>query len=219
MTVLSRLASRLRWVAAMAIAATSLAACQLPGTGDPPQLYSLTPKSTFDDNLPTVKWQMIVETPVAAAGLNTSRIALQRTPVTLDYFARSNWTDMAPLMVQTLLIESFDNSGKIVAVSRESTMLRADYLLKTDLREFQAEYEGDKPQVRVRINAKLLRIADRAIIANHTVERLVPAESSDIHGIVVAFDDALGKVIRRIVEWALLAPGSSERPQPPRSGP
>ncbi len=213
MTVLDRLALRLRPLAAIAITAASLAACQLPGAGDPPQLYALTPKSTFDEGLPAVKWQLIVETPVAAAGLNTSRIALQRTPVTLDYFARSNWTDLAPLMVQTLLIESFDNSGKIISVSRESTLLRADYLLKTELREFQAEYDYDKPQVRVRINAKLLRLADRAIIANHTVERVVPAESSDIHGIVLAFDDALGKVVRRIVEWALVAPGSVERPQ------
>jgi cholesterol transport system auxiliary component len=195
------------------LGALSLASCQLPGAGDPPQLYSLTPKSTFEENLPTVKWQMIVEVPAAHAGLNTSRIALQRTPTTLHYFARSNWTDLAPLMVQTLLIESFDNSGKIVAVSRESTSLRADYQLKTELREFQAEYDGDgPPQVRVRINAKMVRISDRSIIASHTVERLVPAEKGDIESIVVAYDEALGKVLRRIVEWALTAPGSPERP-------
>jgi cholesterol transport system auxiliary component len=194
-----------------------LAACQLPGAGEPPQLYSLTPKSSFEENLPTVKWQMIVETPIAAAGLNSSRIALQRTPTSLDYFARSNWTDLAPLMVQTLMIESFDNTGKIVAVSRESTSLRADYLLKTELREFQAEYNGEgPPQVRVRMNAKLVRILDRSIIASHTVERTVPAEKGDMHSIILAYDEALGKVVRRIVEWTLTAPGSPERPQPPQ---
>jgi hypothetical protein len=30
---------------------------------------------------------LVVEQPVAAAGLNTSRIALQRSPVSLDYLA------------------------------------------------------------------------------------------------------------------------------------
>jgi cholesterol transport system auxiliary component len=185
---------------------------QLPGASDPPQLFTLTPKSTFVAGLPHVDWQMIVETPVAAAGLASSRIALQRSPVRIEYFARSNWTDLAPLMVQTLIIESFDNSGRIVAVSRESTQLRADYLLKTELREFQAEYDQDgPPQARVRINSKLVRLSDRTIIASHTIERLARAEKTDIESIVIAFDEALGKVVRQIVEWALVAPGTTRR--------
>ena len=77
------------------------------------------PDREVPPDLPRVDWQLIIETPVAAAGLNTSRIALQRSPVTLEYYANANWTDVAPLMVQTLLIESFENSGKIVAVSRD----------------------------------------------------------------------------------------------------
>ena len=37
--------------------------------------------------------------------------------------------------LQTLIIESFENSGRIVAVGRESVGLRADFTLKTELRE------------------------------------------------------------------------------------
>jgi cholesterol transport system auxiliary component len=196
------------------LSAILLGGCALPGGGEPPNLYTLTPKSTFSPDVPRVDWQLIVETPVAAAGLNTSRIALQRSPVTLEYYANANWTDVAPLMVQTLLIESFENSGKIVAVSRESTTLRADYMLKTELREFQADYDGSgAPRARVRINAKLTRMPDRAIIASHTVERMVRAERSDLPSIALAFDEALGGAMRRIVEWTLVAPGN---PAPPR---
>ena len=143
-----------------------LAGCSsliLPGQGDPAQLYTLTPKSTFAGDLPLVAWQLVIEPPVAAAGLNTSRIALQRTPVSLDYYARANWTDSAPLMVQTLLIESFENTGKIVAVSRESVRLRPDYLLQTELRELQAEYFPDArqaPLVRARIIASSMTAYD-----------------------------------------------------------
>ena len=206
-----RMPSAVLWLAVLSML---LGACALPGGGEPPNLYTLTPKSTFSPDVPRVDWQLIVETPVAAAGLNTSRIALQRSPVTLEYYANANWTDVAPLMVQTLLIESFENSGKIVAVSRESTTLRADYMLKTELREFQAEYDGSgPPRARVRVNAKLTRMPDRAIIASHTVERMVRAERSDLPSIALAFDEALGGAMRRIVEWALAAPGS---PAPPR---
>lgn len=192
----------------------ALVGCALPGAGEPPQLYTLTPKSTFDQALPTVEWQLIVERPVASAGLNSPRIAVQRSPVTLDYFARANWTDQAPQMVQTLLIESFENTNKIRAVSRESTQLRADYVLQVELREFQAEYDqaGAPPSARVRLNGKLIRLPDRTIVGNRTSERVVRAEKADMESVILAFDDSLGKVMREMVEWTLRAPGVTTRP-------
>ncbi len=202
----------------LAALAATLAGCSsliLPGQGEPPQLYTLTPKSTFASDLPTVAWQLVVEPPVAAAGLNTSRIALQRTPVSLDYFARVNWTDSAPLLVQTRLIESFENTGKIVAVARESVRLRPDYLLQTELREFQAEYFPDArqpPLVRARIIAKLVRVSDRAIIASNAIERTERARVDDMGAIAEAFDEALGGMMKRVVEWTLRAPGNPARP-------
>jgi len=201
----------------VALAAASLASCALPGGGEAPQLYVLTPKSTFDPALPQVDWQLVVERPVAAAGLNSQRIALQRSAVTLDYFARANWTDAAPQLIQSLLIESFENTGKIRAVTREATQLRPDYVLQTELREFQAEYgaAGQAPVARVRLNAKLIRVPERVIVGSHTVERTVPAAKPDMENIILAFDEALGKVMRQIVEWALLAPGTGARPGRP----
>ena len=59
----------------------------------------------------------------------------------------------------TLLVESFENTGKIVAVGRQAIGLRSDFNLKSELREFQAEYFGGAkiPTVRVRINTKLIK--------------------------------------------------------------
>lgn len=194
----------------------ALGGCSLlPGQGDPPQLYTLTPKSTFAPDLPSVQWQLVVDPPVAAAGLNTSRIALQRTPVSLDYYARANWSDSAPQLVQTLLIESFENTNRIVAVARESVRLRPDFLLQTELREFNAEYYPDPaqpPLIRARLIAKLVRVNDRAIIASTTVERTERAASNEMNAIAMAFDEALGGVLKRIVEWTLRAPGTTARP-------
>ena len=180
------------------------AGCQLPGSGDPPQLFTLTPKSNFAGDLPRADWQLAVEMPVASGGIDTSRIALARSPVTLDYFARANWTDTAPRMVQTLLVESFENTGRIVAVGRESSSLRPDYLLKVDLREFQAELRANAPPVaRVRLAVRLVRLPERTVVASFSHEAQQTAGSSDIHNVVLAFDEALGAAMRRVVEWTL----------------
>ncbi len=174
--------------------------------GPPPDLYTLTPKSTFSDDIPVVDWQLVVEEPVAAGGLNVARIALRDEPTRLDYFAGARWTERAPSMVQTLLVESFENTGKIVAVGRQAIGLRSDFNLKSELREFQAEFaKPDRPpQVRIRLNAKLIKQPRRSIIASENFEAVVNAESGTIADIVHAFDEALGKVLRRIVEWTLL---------------
>ncbi|HTY67101.1 MAG TPA: ABC-type transport auxiliary lipoprotein family protein [Alphaproteobacteria bacterium] len=203
---------------AMTVAAAALLTrCTLPGSGEPPQLYKATPKTTFDPALPSVEWQLVVDRPVASAGLNSQKIALQRSAVTLDYFAHANWTDTAPDLIQSLLIASFEATGKIRAVSRESTQLRPDYALQSELRDFQAEYDaaGRPPLVRVRLNAKLIRMPERAIVADTTVERTARAEGSDMSNIVLAFDEALGEVMKRVVEWALKAPGTTARPGRP----
>ena len=186
-----------------------LVACagMLPGSGAPPDLYTLTPKSTYSADLPTVTWQPAIEVPVAAESLNNSRIALRHDPLSLLYYKGARWTERAPVMVQTLLIESFENSGKIVAVARKATDIRADYVLKTDLREFQAEYDaGGAPVAHVRLNAKLVVMPKRAIIASKTFESSVQAAGSNVSQVIAAFDLALGRTLKQIVEWGLTVP-------------
>lgn len=198
--------------------AMGLAACvELPvGKEAPPRLYVLTPKSTYPDSIPKADWQLLVETPVSPAGLSTARIALQDSPIELRYFEHANWIDFAPKMVQALIIESFENSGKIISVGREQIGLRSDFVLKTELREFQAEYEdrlpvdtkelgpnAPAPWVRVRLNAKLVKMPQREIVAHQTFERRVRAQENRMNAIIDAFDDALGKTLKSVVVWTL----------------
>lgn len=194
--------------AAIALSATLLlTGCQgiVPGSErDPPRLYELSPKSTFENKLPRVRAQLIVETPVASSGITTSRIAVKVKRTTLDYYEKAEWTDVAPALVQTLLIESFDNSRAVLAVGREASGLRGDYVLKLELREFQAElYKGSNPQVHVRLNVKLMKMPDRRIIAGFRIARKRPAKGATLDQVVDAFDDALGAVMKRLVIWTV----------------
>lgn len=182
------------------------AACgQLPIGKPPPQLYTLTPKSTFPADLPRAAWQLAIERPVAPAGLSTVRIAVARERLTLDYYAGVAWVDDAPNMVQRLLIESFENSDRIVGVGREGVTFRSDYTLKVELREFQAEYfdGAEVPTINVRINVKRVQMPQRIIVASQDFETKRRAPSNRMADIVRTFDDTLGAVLRDIVVWTL----------------
>jgi cholesterol transport system auxiliary component len=189
----------------------ALGACTglIPGTGEAPQTYVLTPKSAFRPDLPTVDWQLLVDVPVAPAEIDTTRIVLSRSPVTLDFFGNAVWPDRAPIMVQTLLVESFERTGRITAIGRETAGLRADYILKPELRKFMAVYYDTPtgaPTVVVTMTVRLVRMPDRTIIAQTSFDRREQAQQNAIENIVLAFDEALGGVLKRIIEWTLTTP-------------
>src|SRR3546814_15266921 len=86
-------------------------------------------------------------------------------------------------MIQTLIVHSFENSGRIVGIGREAVGLRSDFVLKTELRDFQAEYpqrlpDGNDrlsqrdpaPTARVRIDAKMIALPQRKLVASATYE-------------------------------------------------
>lgn len=199
-------------------AALLLGGCQLINAAEEPtDLYTITPKSTFEPDMPAVFWQLAVEEPNASAYLNTSRIAIAQSATSSDYYAKTGWTDRAPLMVQTRIVDSFENSHKIIAVARESIGLRANYVLQSDLRNFEAMYIYGKPPIaHVRLVAKLVRMPDRQIIGVGSFERCVRARADKVPKVVEAFDQALGSVMKRLVAWTLKAapsrPPSEESP-------
>jgi cholesterol transport system auxiliary component len=196
-----------RLVACLA-AASLVGGCELiKAAEEPVDLYTVTPKSTFEGDLPNVYWQLAVEVPNAGANLNTGRIAITNSPTSYDYYSKTAWTDRAPMMVQTRIIDSFENSHKIVAVAREAIGLRANYVLQVDLRNFEAMYfYGGTPIVHVRMVAKIVRMPDRQIIGVGTFERCVRARADKVRSVVEAFDQALGSVIKRLVAWTLKTP-------------
>lgn len=174
-------------------------------SGAPPRLYDLTPKSTFDGDLPKTPGRLTIDVPTATAGLNTARIALKPTPVQYEYYAEARWVDVVPVMTQTLLLESFDNSERIDILGRGAYGLRADYGLLVNIREFQAEYENETstPDVRIRFQARLVAMPRRSHIASTSVVGLAKAKSRKLDDIITAFDEAFGRAAKDLVDWTV----------------
>ena len=178
----------------------------LTSVAEPTDLYDLTPKSTYAADLPGISAQIVIEEPTAASSVNTDRIAIKPNPYQVQYFPQARWVDRAPLLVQTMLVESFENTGKVDAVGRQAIGLSADFTLLTDLREFQATSSDDAKDafsVIVQLNMKIVQEPLGLIVASRSFVREVPATSGDMLAIVAAFDEALGKTMGQTVDWAV----------------
>ncbi|WP_235962976.1 ABC-type transport auxiliary lipoprotein family protein [Ruegeria haliotis] len=196
----------------MTLLVASLGGCAGLGTlkqaAKPNDLYLLSPKSTFSSSLPRIQKQIVVQEPTATAAVNTDQIAVQPTRLQVQYLPRARWVDRAPLIVQALLVESYENSGKVAAVGRSTVGLRADYVIVPDLREFQgivvADTENAKTvRIEVRMNIKIIDEFEDKIIASSSFQENVVAASDQTPDLVRAFDDALGKTMRDAVEWSI----------------
>lgn len=188
--------------------AALLAGCgSILPTPTAPQLYVLRPQTPPPEGA-SVRWRLAVAVPDAPASLDTARIALTRSPTTMDYFANAAWNDRIPLMFQRFLVQRFDASGRISAVARDTSGLESDYLLETDIHDFQARYDTVEgaPEIVVAVQAKLVRMPQREILASLNAAQTTRASSNSLDAVVVAFNQAVGATIAQIANWTLATP-------------
>ena len=204
-------ASNRRAVAVLAIlAGASACTSLLPGGEETPEsLYSLTAPSDFPQlEQQKLPWALVVDEPTAAAGLDTERIAVRQTPLRLRYYADARWVEPAPQMVRDLIVGAFENADRLKGVGQSSVTLNPEYRLSTRLAEFEAVYPdgAEVPEVRVRIDATLVRELGQDVVASRDFEASREAASVAVADVVKAYNQALDTVLRDLVWWTLTAP-------------
>lgn len=201
--------------AALAAALLLLAGCGdiLPKPAPPPALYRLTAAADFPAGVPMAPTQLAIEAPTAEAALDTTRIALSRSPTTLDYFADAAWTDRLPVVLQARLLDSFDNAHRLVALAGAAGAAQTDAILTIELRHFEAQYGAAQagagaagasapPQWRIELTADLIGAADRKVIAMRTFDASAPVPQNNMTAIVATADEVWRRVATQIVDWA-----------------
>ncbi len=210
--------SRRQLLAGMVIASLlpTMWGCGLGG-GPAPRQYTLSPVAGFGQGLQPASWSLDVDEPTAPHQIDVSRIALMNGPFQVEYYADVEWTDNAPAMVQLLLIQSFQNSGRLPVVASTHQTLATNFLLLSNLRKFQVEKDAaGAPQATVVIETTLLRMPRRQPIATARFEKATPVAADTISAVTTAFNTSLADVMRRVVDWTLEHGGVAERVTEPR---
>jgi cholesterol transport system auxiliary component len=180
----------------------TVAACQMPGSGPPPREFRLTPKTTFPEDLPHADWALVVDRPQIEPSIDTTRIA-RMAGVEIQYYADATWVDRPAPMIEPLIIQSFRNSGAIEVVADRRSDVRPDFLLQTTIVAFQSQKGDSGTDARVVMSASLMAMPKRKVVGTTEIGRSVVAQAANLEAIAAAFDDALGKVLKRLVEWTL----------------
>lgn len=184
---------------------TSLAGCiSLISEPDPITVYSLRVKPLSDSvTMPKVPWSLTIIRPNTTSILDSNRIAVRPEPNVLQVYKGANWSDPLPDLLQSVIVEAFEDSGAITTVSRQNSGVPAEVALLIDIRQFEAVYEdGAKiPVVVLQLHAKVLEYPSNRVIAVRNFNARIPAASKEIPDVVQAFDLGMNTLTVDIMSW------------------
>ena len=201
---------------AAAFAVVLLAGCSALSSKqrDPVTIYAPEVRIPADPAWPSVTWQLSVSKPTAARIVDSARISVRPVPGELEVYKGVGWSQPSTDLVETTVLRALEDSGKIPAVARAGSGIRADYKLVMDLRRYESDYAGNAvPAATIELTAKLLHASDQRIVASRTFLAAEPSAGTEVAQVAAAFDQALEKVGSQIVGWVLTTGEADSRTQ------
>jgi cholesterol transport system auxiliary component len=168
----------------------------LSGCASPPTAFGLHPSSGHVSA--ARKSTVSVPRPDAAPPLDGEHIIVRESGDRLSTLGGAQWADRLTLLVQSRMIESFENAGLARFVRADG--LPADKRLALEIRRF--DIDADSRVARVDIAARLVSDASGATAAAKIFSASEPVTEISGAEPPVALDLAFGRVSRQIVAWA-----------------
>lgn len=197
----SGLLRALRLAGAVGVAGL-LAACAAGG-GPPTAIYDLSARATgFEGKGGRSSIQLLIPEPMALKAYNSDSIAVRPSPLAISYFQGVLWADRLPRMVQSKVLQSFENSRRVKAVGLPGEGLLINYQVLLEIRAFELRTDG-QARAYIEMAAKILNDSNGGVIANKVFIAEVPVSSDQPAKAVAGLDAALKQVLDELVAWTI----------------
>jgi cholesterol transport system auxiliary component len=168
--------------------------------GSAPTAFDLAAVDAFPRHGSAARGPLVVAEPTTLALLDSDRIAVRSVGDEVSYLPGALWSDKLPRLVQTRIVQSFENAHRLAAVGRQGDRLAATYQLLLDLRAFEI-VASNEPHAQIEITAKILDERSGRIVAARVFTAAAPAAGIDGANAVAALNAALATVTRDLVIW------------------
>jgi|HigsolmetaAR201D_1030396.scaffolds.fasta_scaffold01051_3 cholesterol transport system auxiliary component len=201
------LARRAALAVTVVVASLQLAACSTASLLDSeipvPTNYVIAPLPPATSAVSTAASHvdLAIGRPDVAPGLDTQRIAVLRGRE-LDYYRRVQWGGTTTELVQSFLVNSLQDQHLFRSVTAEQARVAGPYILDTEVRDFQAEYVSGRsaPRVRVTIVGRLVRVADRKLVATIPATAVHDCDDNRMSVVAAAFESAAHEVAQKLAQ-------------------
>jgi len=146
--------------------------------------------------------QILVPEPRALEAYGTNRIPVSPSAITLVYYPDVVLQDTVPKVMQHVLLETFQNTGRVRAVGLPGQSLLINYQVVTEIRAFQAETFGTD-RARVSVSAKILDDSNGRVVADRVFTTVVGMPGDGPDDAATALNAAVQSLSTDIVAWTL----------------
>ena len=151
-------------------------------------------------------WALSIAEPHAISPLDGTHIAVMPAAGEVQTYKGARWRDASPVLIQQLLLQAFRDSAGLAGVGMPTSALRADFMLLSDLPDFQAEYRHAKaPTIVIRLNAQVVDNSTGRAVASRTFAVEEPGAGEGMPEVFAAFQAALNKLLAQVVDWTVEA--------------
>ena len=168
------------------------------GGGPPPTTFDLS-ALPVGSTLRGTPHQLVVAEPVATQAIDSDRVVVRPSEGELAYLSGAQWADRLPRLVQTRLIQSFENTHAVRLVGRPGDRLASDRTLETEIRAFELDVK--RGEAVVEITAKILDDRTGHLVATQVFAARVPSGGTGGPAATSALDAALAQCMRAIAAW------------------
>ncbi|MFC6791422.1 ABC-type transport auxiliary lipoprotein family protein [Methylobacterium komagatae] len=142
---------------------------------------------------------IVVSEPVGIQPFEADRIIVREGAGSLSFLGGGQWADRLPRLIQTRIIQSLENSGRLRSVSRPGDKIAADYQLISEIRAF--DIQTATGEAVVDLSLKLVADGTGRVAAARIFTARVPVQKVDASSGAQALDQALVTVLGDIVRW------------------
>ncbi len=162
-------------------------------------VYDLAALRPMSPPPPALAKQLAVGEVNALLIYDSDKLVIEDGKEVLTSSATVKWADVLPKLVQTRVIQSFENNGSLGQVNRSTEGAPADFQLALDIKRFQT-VPGAEPKAEIALGAKLLS-SDGRILAARVFEAQAPARQADGAEAAGALDSAFGTILSSLIPW------------------
>lgn len=191
-----------------AASAMALTACvSLLPEPQPTTLYRLTSAAGEEGRARAPRGAPVIRInrPVMSRALALDRLALSTGEGRIAYMSQVNWVSPAPVLIQELMLDTFDRQAAQVSAARPDDAVTARWDLRTEVRRFEAVYdrgEDAAPRVDIYMRARLIDTENRGVTAVRSFETSRRAAANRQGQIVDAFSQAASEAVKELTAWA-----------------
>ena len=146
-------------------------------------------------------WSVTIAEPTVQLAYNTDKIMIQAQKGQTTFYPNGRWSDNLPNLVQSKIIQSFENAGLGDKISKPSFGDENGQKLIIDVRQFHI-HQGKTSMAKVIFFAKLSN-PDGKVVKTKLISTTAPVAGEDEPAAAKALSKAFQKNIEALMKWSI----------------